>query len=91
MPAPPKDGGKAAKLKPGLRAPAFTLPRDGGGNISLSDFKGRKLVLYFYPKADTEGCTREARDFSALAKVSNHSANSAKPSSRAVFAMPGYI
>jgi peroxiredoxin Q/BCP len=50
----------------GSRAPAFTLPRDGGGSVSLSDFKGRKLVLYFYPKADTPGCTREAIDFSRL-------------------------
>lgn len=59
MPASPQEGAKA---------PAFTLPRDGGGDISLSDFKGRKLVLYFYPKADTEGCTREAVDFSRLVK-----------------------
>jgi peroxiredoxin Q/BCP len=50
----------------GARAPAFTLPRDGGGNLSLSDFRGRKLVLYFYPKADTPGCTKEAIAFSAL-------------------------
>lgn len=50
----------------GAKAPAFTLARDGGGNVSLSDFKGRKLVLYFYPKADTPGCTKEAIAFSAL-------------------------
>ncbi len=50
----------------GAKAPAFKLPRDGGGSVSLSDFKGRKLVLYFYPKADTPGCTREAIDFSKL-------------------------
>ena len=50
----------------GDKAPDFTLPRDGGGTVSLSDFKGRKLVLYFYPKADTPGCTRQAIDFSAL-------------------------
>jgi peroxiredoxin Q/BCP len=56
-------------LKEGAKAPAFTLPRDGGDEVSLSDFKGRKLVLYFYPKADTEGCTREAIDFSGLAKA----------------------
>jgi len=48
----------------GAKAPAFTLPRDGGGTISLADFAGRKLVLYFYPRADTSGCTREAIDFS---------------------------
>lgn len=50
----------------GAKAPAFALPRDGGGNVSLSDFKGRKLLLYFYPKADTPGCTNEAIAFSAL-------------------------
>lgn len=50
-------------LKPGSRAPAFTLPADGGGKISLKDFKGKKLVLYFYPKDDTPGCTTEACDF----------------------------
>ena len=44
----------------GAKAPAFTLPRDGGGSVSLADFKGRKLVLYFYPKADTPGCTTQA-------------------------------
>lgn len=54
------------ELEPGGRAPAFTLKRDGGGSISLKDFKGTKLVLYFYPKADTPGCTREAMDFSRL-------------------------
>ena len=50
----------------GAKAPPFTLPRDGGGRLSLSDFKGRKLVLYFYPKADTPGCTKEAIAFSGL-------------------------
>jgi peroxiredoxin Q/BCP len=54
------------ELKVGQLAPAFTLPRDGGGSLSLADFKGRKLVLYFYPRADTPGCTREAIDFSKL-------------------------
>ena len=56
----------AAKVTAGSKAPAFTLPCDGGGKVSLADFKGRKLVLYFYPKADTSGCTREAIDFSRL-------------------------
>lgn len=56
-----------ASLTAGDPAPDFTLPRDGGAKISLSDFKGRKLVLYFYPKADTPGCTREAQAFSARA------------------------
>jgi peroxiredoxin Q/BCP len=56
--------GKAFTI--GAKAPAFTLPSDGGGTVSLSDFKGRKLVIYFYPRADTPGCTREAIDFSKL-------------------------
>lgn len=47
----------------GAKAPAFTLPRDGAGSVSLADFAGRKLVLYFYPRADTTGCTKEAIDF----------------------------
>ena len=55
-------GGPAA----GDKAPAFRLPRDGGGTVGLADFSGRKLVLYFYPRADTSGCTREAVDFSRL-------------------------
>jgi thioredoxin-dependent peroxiredoxin len=50
----------------GAKAPAFTLPRDGGGTVSLKDFKGSNLVLYFYPKADTPGCTKEAMAFSRL-------------------------
>jgi peroxiredoxin Q/BCP len=53
-------------LKEGAQAPAFELPRDGGGTVSLADFKGKKLVLYFYPKADTPGCTRESIEFSKL-------------------------
>ena len=54
------------ELKLGDKAPDFTLPRDGGGSVSLADFKGSKLVLYFYPKADTSGCTKQAIAFSAL-------------------------
>lgn len=50
----------------GDKAPAFRLPRDGGDTVSLKDFKGRNLVLYFYPKADTPGCTKEAIAFSRL-------------------------
>jgi thioredoxin-dependent peroxiredoxin len=61
-----KAGGTAAGPAAGSKAPAFSLPRDGGGTISLADFSGRKLVLYFYPRADTPGCTREAIDFSRL-------------------------
>jgi peroxiredoxin Q/BCP len=48
----------------GDAAPAVTLPRDGGGTVSLADFAGRKVVLYFYPKDDTSGCTKEAVGFS---------------------------
>jgi thioredoxin-dependent peroxiredoxin len=54
-------------LTEGAPAPDFRLSRDGGGTVSLADFKGRKLVLFFYPKADTPGCTIEAKDFSRLA------------------------
>ena len=56
----------ASALEVGREAPPFTLPRDGGTTVSLADFAGRKLVLYFYPRADTSGCTKEALDFSAL-------------------------
>ena len=44
-------------------APDFTLPTDGGGEITLSGMRGKKVVLYFYPKDDTSGCTKEACDF----------------------------
>lgn len=54
-------------LTEGQKAPAFRLPRDGGEVISLADYAGRKLVLFFYPRADTPGCTREAIDFTRLA------------------------
>jgi thioredoxin-dependent peroxiredoxin len=54
------------ELVAGAKAPAFTLQRDGGGKVSLKDFKGSNLVLYFYPKADTPGCTKEAVSFSRL-------------------------
>ncbi|MEH2533965.1 hypothetical protein V1274_004974 [Bradyrhizobium sp. AZCC 1614] len=46
-------------LVEGAMAPPFSLPRDGGGSVSLADYAGRKLVLFFYPRADTPGCTRE--------------------------------
>jgi peroxiredoxin Q/BCP len=51
------------------KAPDFTLPRDGGGTLSLADFKGRNLVLYFYPKADTPGCTAESIAFNGLKRA----------------------
>ncbi len=47
----------------GDKAPSFTLPADGGGKVSLKDFKGKAVVLYFYPKDDTSGCTAEACAF----------------------------
>ncbi len=50
----------------GTPAPDFTLPRDGGGTARLSALKGRKVILYFYPKDDTPGCTIEAIDFTRL-------------------------
>ena len=56
----------ADELAVGAKAPGFTLQRDSGGTVSLRDFNGRKLVIYFYPRADTPGCTRETIDFSAL-------------------------
>lgn len=54
-------------LQQGDAAPAFTLPTDGGGKVSLAKLKGKPVVLYFYPKDDTTGCTREAIDFTGLA------------------------
>ena len=51
----------------GQAAPAFDLATDGGGRVTLDGLKGRSVVLYFYPKADTPGCTTEGLDFSALA------------------------
>jgi peroxiredoxin Q/BCP len=50
----------------GAPAPDFELSRDGGQRVSLADFAGRKLVMFFYPRADTPGCTREAIDFTRL-------------------------
>jgi peroxiredoxin Q/BCP len=58
-----------ANPAPGSKAPAFRLPRDGGETVSLADFKGQNLVLYFYPRADTPGCTVESKAFSSLAKA----------------------
>ncbi|MGB7212840.1 MAG: thioredoxin-dependent thiol peroxidase [Gemmatimonadales bacterium] len=50
-------------LKPGTKAPAFSLPADDGTTVSLKDLKGKRVVLYFYPKDDTSGCTVEACEF----------------------------
>src|SRR5438552_17290569 len=49
-----------AQLKPGDKAPAFRLSDQSGDDVKLSDFKGRKVLVYFYPKADTPGCTTQA-------------------------------
>ena len=54
------------KLEIGDKAPNFGLQRDSGGTLSLASFAGKKLVLYFYPKDDTSGCTMEAIDFTRL-------------------------
>ena len=51
----------------GMKAPDFDLPVSGGESVSLADYKGRNLVLYFYPRDNTPGCTTEAKDFSDLA------------------------
>lgn len=62
-----KSAGTKGGLVDGQKAPAFRLPRDGGEVVTLADYQGRKLVLFFYPRADTPGCTREAIDFTRLA------------------------
>ncbi|MBW9062045.1 peroxiredoxin [Rhizobium herbae] len=56
-----------ANLEEGASAPEFTLPRDGGGTVSLAQFRGKSVVLFFYPKDDTSGCTAESIAFTALA------------------------
>jgi thioredoxin-dependent peroxiredoxin len=56
----------AGPVAEGGIAPDFNLAADSGNAVSLKDFRGRKLVLYFYPKADTPGCTKEAMEFSRL-------------------------
>lgn len=56
-------------LKPGDPAPPFDLPTAGGGRVSLAGLKGKRVVLYFYPKDDTPGCTREALSFTEEAKA----------------------
>jgi peroxiredoxin Q/BCP len=59
----------AGALQPGDKAPDFSLPSDEGGEIRLQDLSGRIVVLYFYPKDDTPGCTNEAKAFSAAAQA----------------------
>ncbi|MUN61797.1 thioredoxin-dependent thiol peroxidase [Kocuria sediminis] len=53
----------AARLEPGRKAPDFTLPDAQGRPVSLADHRGRRVVVYFYPKASTPGCTTQACDF----------------------------
>lgn len=56
-------------ISEGKKAPAFTMPTDGGGSVALKDYKGKKLVVFFYPKDSTPGCTTESIEFSeSLAK-----------------------
>jgi peroxiredoxin Q/BCP len=67
----PRDASVAASpgkalLSEGVKAPAFQLPRDGGSSVTLADYLGKKLVIFFYPRADTPGCTKEAIDFTRL-------------------------
>jgi peroxiredoxin Q/BCP len=62
-------------LGDGKKAPAFTLPTDGDGKVALKDLKGQIVVLYFYPKDDTSGCTREGIEFTeALTKFKRQGA-----------------
>lgn len=63
--AAPKPASNAPASE-GAPAPKFKLPRDGGANVSLADYAGKKLVIFFYPRADTPGCTKEAIDFTRL-------------------------
>ncbi len=66
---------KAPNLSEGKRAPAFAMPCDGGGKIASKDLSGKIIVLYFYPKDDTSGCTREGIEFTeALAKFKRQGA-----------------
>jgi thioredoxin-dependent peroxiredoxin len=60
------EGDMASELSAGDRAPDFELPTDGGGHARLMDLKGKAVVLYFYPKDDTSGCTAEAIAFNGL-------------------------
>lgn len=65
----PSGVARKSALIEGAKAPAFRLPSDCGSTLALSDFAGKKLVLFFYPRANTTGCTREAIDFTRLAKT----------------------
>ncbi|MEZ5690719.1 MAG: thioredoxin-dependent thiol peroxidase [Rickettsiales bacterium] len=56
------------ELTEGNKAPAFDMPINGGSDIKLNELSGKNIVLYFYPKDDTPGCTTEAKDFTSLIK-----------------------
>jgi thioredoxin-dependent peroxiredoxin len=66
--APKKAVAVSGGLVEGAAAPAFELPRDGGKTATLAGYSGQKLVIFFYPRANTPGCTREAIDFTRLAR-----------------------
>jgi len=59
------------RLEPGNTAPDFSLPADGERTLRLRDYRGRKVVIFFYPRDDTSGCTREAKEFSSLKAAFN--------------------
>jgi peroxiredoxin Q/BCP len=58
-----------SKIKLGTKVPEFSLPASGGGSWSLKDARGKKLIIYFYPRDMTSGCTKESQDFRDLAKA----------------------
>jgi peroxiredoxin Q/BCP len=60
----PEDGSVVKELAVGAPAPNFSLPANGGNTVTLADFRGKKVVLFMYPKDDTPGCTKEAVGFS---------------------------
>lgn len=64
-----------AELKVGQKAPEFSASTDTGRNVKLSDFRGRRVILYFYPKDDTPGCTKEACAFrDGISEIQDHGA-----------------
>jgi peroxiredoxin Q/BCP len=64
-----------AELKVGQKAPDFAVSDDAGKNVKLSDFKGKNVILYFYPKDDTPGCTKEACAFrDGISEIQDHGA-----------------
>ena len=69
-------------IEAGARLPAFSLPGDDDKTYGPADFAGRKLVLYFYPKDDTSGCTLEARDFTGRPPTSPRPTPSSSASRR---------